>query len=183
MPLSQQVCVVVLADLDSGCLHRQRGAIRRQHQRMAGDERRVHAAVGGFADSARPARDVPTTLLLSSRTGYRVPASLTVDRSDEVIEIPTSRGERRPHNRVGRLSFTLKGQLLSLTAFVEVGQPDMNHLFVPFGDLTNGTETYPGGRYLESGSHADGHLRSGLQPRVSSVLLLQPQVRLPVSST
>ena len=80
---------------------------------------------------------------------YRVPASLTVDRSDEVIEIPTSRGERRPHNRVGRLSFTLKGQLLSLTAFVEVGQPDMNHLFVPFGDLTNGTETYPGGRYLE----------------------------------
>ena len=80
---------------------------------------------------------------------YRVPASLTVARTDEVIEIPTSRGERRPHNRVGQLSFTLKGRLLTLTAFVEVGQQDMNHLFVPFGDLTNGTETYPGGRYLE----------------------------------
>jgi uncharacterized protein (DUF1684 family) len=80
---------------------------------------------------------------------YRVPASLTVARTDDVIEIPTSRGERRPHNRVGRLSFTLKGRLLTLTAFVEVGQQDVNHLFVPFGDLTNGTETYPGGRYLE----------------------------------
>jgi uncharacterized protein (DUF1684 family) len=80
---------------------------------------------------------------------YRVPASLTVARTDEVIEIPTSRGERRPHNRVGQLSFTLKGRMLTLTAFVEVGQQDMNHLFVPFGDLTNGTETYPGGRYLE----------------------------------
>jgi len=80
---------------------------------------------------------------------YRVPASLTVDRSNEVIEIPTSRGERRPHNRVGKLSFTLKGRLLTLTAFVEVGQQDTNHLFVPFGDLTNGTESYPGGRYLE----------------------------------
>jgi uncharacterized protein len=80
---------------------------------------------------------------------YRVPASLTVDRSNDVIEIPTSRGERRPHNRVGKLSFTLKGRLLMLTAFVEVGQQDTNHLFVPFGDLTNGTETYPGGRYLE----------------------------------
>jgi uncharacterized protein (DUF1684 family) len=80
---------------------------------------------------------------------YRVPASLTIARSSDVIEIPTSRGERRPHNRVGQLSFTLKGRLLALTAFVEVGQPDVNHLFVPFGDLTNGTETYPGGRYLE----------------------------------
>jgi len=80
---------------------------------------------------------------------YRVPASLTVNRTSDVIEIPTSRGERRPHNRVGQLSFTLKGRLLTLTAFVEVGQQDVNHLFVPFGDLTNGTETYPGGRYLE----------------------------------
>jgi len=80
---------------------------------------------------------------------YRVPASLAVDRSHDVIEIPTSRGERRPHNRVGKLSFTLKGRLLTLTAFVEVAQQDTNHLFVPFGDLTNGTETYPGGRYLE----------------------------------
>src|SRR5574338_174879 len=52
---------------------------------------------------------------------YRVPASLTVDRSNDVIEIPTSRGERRPHNLVGKLSFTLRGRLLTLTAFVEVG--------------------------------------------------------------
>ena len=80
---------------------------------------------------------------------YRVPASLAVARTNDVIQIPTSRGELRPHNRVGQLSFTLKGQLLTLTAFVEVGQQDINHLFVPFGDLTNGTETYPGGRYLE----------------------------------
>ncbi len=113
---------------------------------------------------------------------YRIPASLAVARTDEVIEIPTSRGERRPHNRVGQLSFTLKGRLLTLTAFVEVGQQDMSHLFVPFGDLTNGTETYPGGRYLELDRYADGHLRSRLQPRVSPVLLLQPEVRLPVSA-
>jgi uncharacterized protein len=87
---------------------------------------------------------------------YRVPASLTVDRTNDVLEIPTSRGERRPHNRVGKLSFTLKGQLLTLTAFVEVGQQDMRQLFVPFGDLTNGTETYPGGRYLELERTATG---------------------------
>jgi uncharacterized protein (DUF1684 family) len=80
---------------------------------------------------------------------YRVSAALQVARGNEVIQIPTSTGERRPHNRVGTLQFMLKGRPLTLTAFVEVGQQDMRHLFVPFGDLTNGTETYPGGRYLE----------------------------------
>lgn len=87
---------------------------------------------------------------------YRVPASLAVSRSNAVIEIPTSRGERRAHQRVGTLSFTLKGQPLTLTAFVEVGQEDMRSLFVPFGDLTNGTETYPGGRYLTLDRTATG---------------------------
>ncbi len=87
---------------------------------------------------------------------YRVPAVLAISRGEDILLIPTSRGERRPHQRVGRLSFTLKGHLLSLTAFVEVGQEDLRHLFVPFGDLTNGTETYPGGRYLDLERTATG---------------------------
>ena len=29
------------------------------------------------------------------------------------------------------------------------GAPDVDHLFVPFTDLTSGTETYPAGRYLD----------------------------------
>src|SRR5262249_47992066 len=98
---------------------------------------------------ADPPRHFPPLSYFPVEPEYRVPASLTVDRTNDVLELPTSRGERRPHNRVGKLSFTLKGRLLTLTAFVEVGQQDVNHLFVPFGDLTNGTETYPGGRYLE----------------------------------
>jgi uncharacterized protein len=87
---------------------------------------------------------------------YKVPAALAVDRGSDILEIPTSRGERRRHQRVGKLSFTLKGQLLTLTAFIEVGQEDMSRLFVPFGDLTNGTETYPGGRYLDLERTATG---------------------------
>lgn len=87
---------------------------------------------------------------------YRVPAALTVAPSNTMLEIPTSNGKPRPHRRVGTLEFSLKGQSLTLTAFVEVGQEDMRHLFVPFGDLTNGTETYPGGRYLELQRTATG---------------------------
>ena len=55
-----------------------------------------------------------------------------------VVEMPTSTGQRRQMRRVGTLAFTLKGQPLSLGAFVEADEKDMRRLFVPFGDLTNG---------------------------------------------
>ena len=87
---------------------------------------------------------------------YRIPAALTVARGAQVIEIPTSTGQRRPMRRIGALEFTLKGQPLSLTAFVDATSNDMDRLFVPFGDLTNGTETYPGGRYLDLDRTATG---------------------------
>jgi uncharacterized protein len=87
---------------------------------------------------------------------YRIPAALTVTQSDDVLEMPTSTGLRRQMRRVGTLGFTLKGQRLELTAFVDAAQPDMRRLFVPFGDLTNGTETYTGGRYLDLDRTATG---------------------------
>ena len=58
--------------------------------------------------------------------------------------------------RVGTLEFTLKGQPLKLTAFVDVGDRNLDHLFVMFSDLTSGTETYPAGRYLDLNRNATG---------------------------
>jgi uncharacterized protein len=43
----------------------------------------------------------------------------------------------------------VKGQPLTLGAFVEAGARSFDRLFVPFTDLTSGTETYPAGRYLD----------------------------------
>ena len=80
---------------------------------------------------------------------YRVPAFLQIAPQGPPVEMPTSTGQRRKMRRVGTLAFTLRGQPLTLGAFVEADQQDMNRLFVPFGDLTNGVETYQGGRYLE----------------------------------
>ena len=88
--------------------------------------------------------------------GYRVPASLNVQPGDEVLELPTSTGQRRKMRRIGTLKFTLQGQELTLTAFVDAAQNDVRRLFVPFGDLTNGNETYPGGRYLDLDRTATG---------------------------
>lgn len=87
---------------------------------------------------------------------FRVPAALTLSSGDQVLEMPTSTGEARRMRRVGTLAFTLRGQERTLSAFVEADQPDMRRLFVPFGDLTNGVETYPGGRYLDLDRTATG---------------------------
>ena len=87
---------------------------------------------------------------------YRVAASLTLAPGDQVLELPTSTGLRRKMRRIGALRFTLKGQELALTAFVDADTNDLRRLFVPFGDLTSGTETYPGGRYLDLDRTATG---------------------------
>jgi uncharacterized protein len=80
---------------------------------------------------------------------YRVPAALKVVRGTDILEMSTSTGVPRRMRRIGTLAFTLKGQALTLTAFAEADDSRLARLFVPFGDLTNGVETYQGGRYLD----------------------------------
>jgi len=43
----------------------------------------------------------------------------------------------------------LKGRPLTLAAFIEAGSDDVSRLFVPFSDLTSGTESYAAGRYMD----------------------------------
>ena len=88
---------------------------------------------------------------------YKVPAYLTLQPTQppQFIELQTSGPERRRKvQKVGSLAFTLAGQTYKLIAFADEGS--LTRLFVPFYDLTNGTETYRGGRYLEIDRTATG---------------------------
>jgi uncharacterized protein (DUF1684 family) len=87
---------------------------------------------------------------------YRIPAALRVAPPEDILDMPTSTGQRRKMQRVGALEFTLKGEPLKLTAFAEATDTALLRLFVPFGDRTNGNETYPGGRYLDLERTATG---------------------------
>lgn len=79
---------------------------------------------------------------------YAVPAALKLSDDRPVFEMPTSTGALRKMQLVGTLQFTLAGEQRSLGAFVEDGTRQITELFVPFADLTTGTETYSAGRYL-----------------------------------
>jgi uncharacterized protein (DUF1684 family) len=79
----------------------------------------------------------------------KVPAALALSKDRPVFDMPTSTGTNRKMQRVGVLEFTLQGTQMSLAAFVEDGTQQIMSLFVPFADLTTGTETYSAGRYLD----------------------------------
>ena len=86
---------------------------------------------------------------------YASPATLRLLDERTRLVMPTSTGKSRDMERVGILEFTLRGQTLKLTAFAEVGQ-EVSRLFVPFSDLTSGTESYQAGRYMDIDPQSSG---------------------------
>jgi uncharacterized protein (DUF1684 family) len=80
--------------------------------------------------------------------GYAAPATLEPSADRSRIEVPTSIGKIRTLERIGTLKFSVKGEAMRLTAFRDL-ESVVDRLFVPFTDLTSGTETYPAGRYME----------------------------------
>ena len=89
-------------------------------------------------------------------TAFKVPAALQLSKDRPVFDMPTSTGTNRKMQRVGVLEFTLQGTQMSLAAFVEDGTQQITSLFVPFADLTTGSETYSAGRYLDLKPTATG---------------------------
>ena len=111
------------------------------------------------ADSPVPAENrasFPPLEYFAIDPAYNVPAQLEMAPGNDILELSTSGGLRRRMRKIGSLKFTLKDQPLTLTAFVDADTNDVRRLFVPFGDLTNGSETYPGGRYLDLERTATG---------------------------
>ncbi|MGQ0732788.1 MAG: DUF1684 domain-containing protein [Acidobacteriota bacterium] len=102
---------------------------------------------GGEESPVLP-KDIATFLPLSYfpiDEAYVVPAQLEPAAERVRAVMPTSTGKLRDMTHVGALVFMLKGQPLRLAAFLEDGS---RSLFVPFSDLTSGTETYQAGRYM-----------------------------------
>jgi uncharacterized protein (DUF1684 family) len=71
------------------------------------------------------------------------------------FQIPTSDGKLRDAERAGTFSFELGGQRQRLTGY-RFAEGDSESVFVPFLDLTSGTETYGAGRYLDLYPDEDG---------------------------
>lgn len=138
-------CLVLFLGTAFGCAEPPDYAARIAAERQAKDE--TFRRVGREDSPIRPGeidRFVPLSYFPIDES-YAVPAQLEPAPERVMITMPTSTGKLRNVQRIGALKFNLKGQPLQLTAFLEEGS---SRLFVPFSDLTGGTETYQAGRYM-----------------------------------
>jgi uncharacterized protein (DUF1684 family) len=89
---------------------------------------------------------------------YRLRVKIDKYDRPERIEIVTSLGLKRAALRYGQFRFKLAGKTNRLQVYklLDVQKKHPELLFVPFLDATSGSETYPGGRYIDLKETADG---------------------------
>ena len=87
---------------------------------------------------------------------YRVEAQVVPFDHRETVQMATTTGHVRQQLRYGELRFSVNGQDLRLTGYLDPHYAEHHHghdhgveLFIPFRDATSGKETYGAGRYLE----------------------------------
>lgn len=84
---------------------------------------------------------------------YRVTGTFVSSDGKKTVDVPNVLGDVTPTPISGEVHFKLNGQDLTLTPLG--GDPSKGLSFV-IGDLTSKTETYPGGRFLDSDPVVDG---------------------------
>lgn len=84
---------------------------------------------------------------------YRVTGNFVPSDGKKVVDIPNVLGDVTPTPSPGEVHFKLRGQDLTLT--VLSGDPEHGLSFV-IADQTSKTETYPGGRFLDTDPVAGG---------------------------
>jgi uncharacterized protein len=84
---------------------------------------------------------------------YRVTATFVPSDGKKTVDVPNVLGDVTPTPISGEVHFKLNGQDFTLTALG--GEPAKGLTFV-LSDLTSKTDTYPGGRFLDSDPVVDG---------------------------
>ncbi|MCB0806945.1 MAG: DUF1684 domain-containing protein [Bacteroidales bacterium] len=83
---------------------------------------------------------------------FKVFARLERDEVQQNVEMKTSQNVIIYLVRYGKITFSLKGTVVSLTIFRDQNLPEMSdtpgRFFIPFADMTTGRETSSLGRYL-----------------------------------
>lgn len=84
---------------------------------------------------------------------YSVIALLKVTPEASPFEMPRSKGNTGTYRKYGEATFILNGQSITVCIYQYMklmsDEKYANHLFFPFGDLTNAKTTYGSGRYID----------------------------------
>ncbi|WP_229311093.1 DUF1684 domain-containing protein [Larkinella soli] len=97
--------------------------------------------------------DLPLLSFFDPDSTFRVEAVLQRTPEAEPFDLPTYDGQKKPYVQYAVLSFKWNGRDQKLVVYRSLQLARLpqyrDYLFLPFKDLTNGKETYGGGRYLD----------------------------------
>ena len=84
---------------------------------------------------------------------YVVSAKFVITKKEKPFKMKTSTARTPLYKKYGTLYFELEGKQLQLNVYqnIELSKKPgfKDYLFLPFSDLTNGKESYIGGRYID----------------------------------
>lgn len=99
------------------------------------------------------ARNYAGPIFFPLNMDFRVTAKWIAGDGKKTIDVPNVLGDVTPTPISGVAEFTMNGQKVSLT---DLGGNPAKGLFFVFNDLTSKTDTYPGGRFLETDPVVNG---------------------------
>src|SRR5713226_2788503 len=109
---------------------------------------------------------------------YRVTATFVPSDGKKSVDVPNVLGDVTPTPISGEVHFKLNGQELTLTALS--GDPAKGLSFV-IGDLTSKTDTYPGGRFLDTDPVVDGKVVLDFNRAYSPPCAVTPYATCPLA--
>ncbi|WP_010179650.1 DUF1684 domain-containing protein [Aquimarina agarilytica] len=84
---------------------------------------------------------------------YKIEAKFSKYKNPASLQLKTTSDRLASFNKYGSIEFILNGTKQRLTIYqspnLGKSKKYRNRLFLPFNDLTNGNETYAGGRYID----------------------------------
>ncbi len=93
------------------------------------------------------ARNYAGPIFYPLNPSYRITATWIPSTGKKTVDVPNVLGDVTPTPVAGEVSFKINGQEVRLT---DLGGDPSKGLFFVFNDLTKSTETYPGGRFLDT---------------------------------
>lgn len=109
---------------------------------------------------------------------YRVTATFVPSDGKKTVDVPNVLGDVTPTPIAGDVHFTINGQDLTLTALG--GEPAKGLSFV-INDLSSKTDTYPGGRFLDTDPVVDGKVVLDFNRAYSPPCAVTPYATCPLA--
>ena len=123
-------------------------------------------------------RDFKGMMFYPLDMNYRVTATWVASDGRKKVAIPTAIGDVSEEVTPGMVRFKINGSEVMLTA---LGGDPKTGLFFVFNDATQKTDTYPGGRFLDTGAVKDGKVELDFNRAYNPPCAVTPYATCPLA--